>query len=159
MKNNLFRKKSIDRISSPEQLNDRIRVTGFNVWLLLVGIVLVLTGILVWGIFGRLDTSIAVSAFTEQDRTICYVKEEDLEQIDIGMTVTAEGGTTTLESIALQPVQVSSDFSEYLCHVGNLSEGEWVYVVTLKDALGENGSVFRVNIVIESIAPIQFVVN
>jgi hypothetical protein len=62
-------------------------------------------------------------------------------------------------SISLQPVQVDDKFPEYLCHLGNLSHGEWVYVVTLSDALGENGTIFQANIVTESIAPIRFVIN
>ena len=64
-----------------------------------------------------------------------------------------------MEEIALQPIQVNSEFPEYLCHVGNLSVGEWVYAVTLKEPLGEDGSIFSADIVIESIAPVKFVVN
>jgi hypothetical protein len=62
-------------------------------------------------------------------------------------------------SIAVVPVQVDDQFSEYLCHVGALSRGEWVYEVTLQDALGEDGSIFAAQIVTESIAPLTFVVN
>lgn len=159
MDNNLFRKKSIDRVSSPEQLNDRIRVTSFSVWLLLTGIILILVGIFVWGIFGRLNTSLSVSAITEQGRTVCYVKEENINQINVGMTVTSESGTTSIASIASQPVQVGDEFPEYLRHVGNLSQGEWVYEVMLKEPIEGNGNIFQVNIVTESIAPGRFVVN
>ena len=159
MNNDLFRKKNMDRVSSPEQLNDRIRVTGFGVWLLLSGILLVLAGIVVWGIFGRLDTTLPVSAITQQGQTVCYVKEQSISQIQVGMAVDAESGTTTVASIAVVPVQVDDQFPEYLCHVGALSRGEWVYEVTLQDALGEEGSIFAAQIVTESIAPLTFVVN
>ena len=159
MKNSLFRKKSIDRVSSPEQLNDRIRVTNPGVWLLMIGILLVLTGICVWGIFGRLNTLLSVGAVTEQGQTVCYIKEENRDQVTLGMTVSTETGTTYVETIALQPIQVDESFPEYLRHVGDLSEGEWVYAVTLQEPLGEDGSILQVNIVIESIAPVRFVVN
>ena len=159
MNNDLFRKKNMDRVSSPEQLNDRIRVTGFGVWLLLSGILLVLAGIVVWGIFGRLDTTLSVSAITQQGQTVCYVKEQSISQIQVGMAVDAESGSTTVASIAVVPVQVDDQFPEYLCHVGALSRGEWVYEVTLQDALGEEGSIFAAQIVTESIAPLTFVVN
>jgi hypothetical protein len=159
MKNSLFRKKNIDRISSPEQLNDRLRVANPGVWLLLAGILLVLAGICVWGIFGRLNTLLPVGAMTNQGKTICYVKEESRNRIALDMEVTSESRTTFVVDISLQPVQVDSEFPEYLCHVGNLSQGEWVYAVTLKEAIGEDGSIFSANIVIESIAPARFVVN
>jgi hypothetical protein len=159
MKNSLFRGKSIERISSPEQLNDRLRVADPGVWLLLAGILLVLAGICVWGIFGRLNTLLPVGAMTEQGKTICYVREEYRNRIALDMEVTSESRTTFVVDISLQPVQVDSEFPEYLCHVGNLSQGEWVYAVTLKEPIGEDGSIFSANIVIESIAPARFVVN
>ena len=73
MKNSLFRGKGMVRISSPEQLNDRLRVANPGVWLLLAGILLVLAGFCVWGIFGRLNTLLPVGAMTNQGKTICYV--------------------------------------------------------------------------------------
>ena len=51
-KNGIFREKSLDRVSSPEQLNDYIRVTTPSVWIVLVALVLLLAGMLVWSIFG-----------------------------------------------------------------------------------------------------------
>ena len=159
MKNSLFREKNIDRISSPEQLNDRLRVANPGVWLLLAGILLVLAGICVWGIFGRLNTLLPVGAMTDQGKTICYVGEENRNRIALNMEVTSESGTTFIADISRNPVQVDSEFPEYLCHVGNLSQGEWVYAVTLKEPIGEDGSIFSADIVIESIAPAEFVVN
>ena len=54
MKNGLLQKKITDQLSTPEQLNDRLRVANPGIWLLLAGILLVLVGFCVWGIFGRL---------------------------------------------------------------------------------------------------------
>ncbi len=51
----LFRKKSLERISSPEQLNDYIRVTTPSVWLVLVATVILLLGLLAWSIMGTID--------------------------------------------------------------------------------------------------------
>ena len=152
-------KKSTDRISSPEHLNDRLRVANPGVWMLLAGILLVLAGICIWGIFGSLDTELSVVAMTENGNTVCYVKEESRERIALGMEVITEDKITFVDDISSVPVQVASHFPEYLCHVGNLSQGEWVYIVTLKDTIGEDGSIFSADIVIERIAPIWFVVN
>ena len=48
----IFRQKSLKRISSPEQLNDYIRVTRPSVWLVLAAVILLLAGIIVWSILG-----------------------------------------------------------------------------------------------------------
>ena len=53
----LFRKKSIDRVSSPEQLNDYIRVTTPSVWLVLLAVILLLIGLLIWSIFGTVSVN------------------------------------------------------------------------------------------------------
>ena len=55
----LFRKKSMDRISSPEELNDYIKVTTPSVWLSIAAIVIILVGALVWGTFGTVDQEMA----------------------------------------------------------------------------------------------------
>ena len=43
----IFRKKAVDRVASPEQLNDYIHVTSPAIWMALIGIILILAGALV----------------------------------------------------------------------------------------------------------------
>ena len=52
--NGLFRQKSIDKVSSPEKLDDYIRVTTPSVWIALVAMAVLLIGVIVWGCFGEL---------------------------------------------------------------------------------------------------------
>ena len=54
MKNSIFRQKSIDKVSSPEKLDDYIRVTTPSVWIALAAMVILLVGVIVWGCFGEL---------------------------------------------------------------------------------------------------------
>lgn len=54
MNNSIFRQKSIDKVSSPEKLDDYIRVTTPSVWITLAAIAILLIGTIVWGIFGEL---------------------------------------------------------------------------------------------------------
>ena len=65
----------------------------------------------------------------------------------------------TIEGISSKPLQVDGSFSEYVKHVGNLSEGEWVYQVVLGGSEGEQGCVLKANIIIERISPKNFIVN
>ena len=48
----LFRKKSLDKVSSPEELNDYIRVTTPSVWLILAAVLILVIGILAWCVLG-----------------------------------------------------------------------------------------------------------
>lgn len=159
MNNKLFREKSIKRVSSPEQLNDYIRVTSPCVWLVLLGIVIILVGIIVWGVFGNLETYITTAAISEEDSIICYVKAEDFERIEADMTVKIDDKEFMIKDIPEQPVQVDDTFPEYLRYKGKLSEGEWVYAISLKGSLGESGSIYIADIVVESVSPLSFITN
>ena len=54
-KNSIFREKSMKRVSSPESLNDYIRVTSPSVWVVLIALLVLLVGMLTWSIFGRVE--------------------------------------------------------------------------------------------------------
>ncbi len=55
MADQLFREKSLERVSSPEEMNDYIRVTTPSIWIILLAAVILMLGILVWAVFGRID--------------------------------------------------------------------------------------------------------
>lgn len=59
MKSHVFRKVSVERLSSPEQLDTLVRVTSPRGWLLLCGIGMLLAAALYWGIFGTMSTKVA----------------------------------------------------------------------------------------------------
>ena len=68
----IFREKSMERVSSPEALNDYIRVTTPSVWLVLAAIVVLLVGMLAWSVFGTVDVTNADGTVT-QVHPITYV--------------------------------------------------------------------------------------
>ena len=53
----IFRDKSLERISTPEQLNDYIKVTKPSVWVVLIATILLIAGALVWAIFGKIEVN------------------------------------------------------------------------------------------------------
>lgn len=98
MDQNLFRKKSIDRISSPEQLNDYLRVTNVSVWVILIAVILLLAGMLIW------STTATVESYTEGSAqvqggvmTIRFVDQKFAKNVEKGMPVRA-GDTQTVVS-------------------------------------------------------------
>ena len=48
MQKKLFRQKSLDRISSPESLNEYLHVTNVSIWVVLIAVILMLGGLFVW---------------------------------------------------------------------------------------------------------------
>ncbi len=53
----IFRKKSLEQISTPEQLDDYIKVTKPSVWVVLIATILLIAGVLVWAVFGKIEVN------------------------------------------------------------------------------------------------------
>lgn len=58
MSDGLFREVSLKKLSSPEQLDELIKVTSTKAWLALIAIGCILISALVWGMFGSIPTKI-----------------------------------------------------------------------------------------------------
>ena len=52
MEQSVFRKESLERVNSPEQLNEYIRVPSPSMWLVVGALALLLLGFAIWGVFG-----------------------------------------------------------------------------------------------------------
>ena len=157
MSSMIFRQKSLDRISSPEQLNDYIRVSTPSVWMVLIAIVVLLAGVCVWGVFGHMDTTLSAVAVSREGVVTAYVREADISRVSAEAAVSMDGAEGRVLQIGTQPVPVDASFTEYMRHTGSLQEGEWVYAVTLDMDCADG--VYTVQIVIDSVSPMSFVLN
>lgn len=157
MSNQIFRKKSLDRINSPEQLTEYIKVSNPAVWMLLIAVVILLVGVCVWGVMGRLDTKLSVCAISDGEHVVCYVSENDIEAVQSGMLVEINGTEYQLTKVESSAVRVDDNFSEYAMHVGNLQTGEWAYQIET-DAVLDAG-VYTANIIVDRVSPISFIMN
>lgn len=157
MENGLFRQKSLDKVSSPEQMNDYIRVTSPGVWLVLGAAIALLAGLIIWSALGRLETTVAAAAVAGPDGTVCYVREGDLDAVHAGQTVHIGGEEHVLADVASRPVAVDESFDAYAMHVGGLEAGQWVYPAEVDAPLPEG--VYEAEIVVDSVSPISFLLN
>ena len=100
MDNQIFRKESLDQISSPEQLNDYLRVTNPAVWLVLTAVILLLAGMLLWASVASID-SFASGTAQVQDGTMRIVFEDPqiAKSVQTGMTVTTGDVSAQVSSI------------------------------------------------------------
>lgn len=159
MKENLFRKKSIERISSPEQIDDYIRVTNPSAWLLFGAIIVILFGVVIWGVFGRLDTELGVVAVNDEGVVYCYIRQPNINTVKEDMTVIINDEEYKIMIIMSEPVLVDDNIKEYAKYLGNLINGEWVYLAITDAEIGSPGEVFEATVVIEHVRPISFVLN
>ena len=157
MNSQLFRKKSVDRVSSPEQLNEYIRVANPGVWMVLAAIIILLAGAIVWGFIGHLDTTLPTAVVCENGQAAIYVKEADISKVAVGMTVRVGEAEYAVTGIAAEPQRVDGTLSDYAIHASGLTQGEWVYALEVSGTFADG--VQKAEIVIERISPISFILN
>jgi len=58
MPNPIFRQSALQNLSSPEQLDQLIKITRLRSWIVLVAIGLILVATGLWSFFGTLSTSL-----------------------------------------------------------------------------------------------------
>lgn len=137
MQNTLFRKKSLERVSSPEQLHDYMRVTSPAIWMLLGAVIALLAGLLVLASVGRLETRLDVSARVAGG-SVTFTMPAGHEK------AAAEGQTLR---IAGQEIKIESVYTD--------AEGQTVCTASLEAQDG----VYDALLVTDSISPIQFLIN
>lgn len=100
----LYRKASMDRIESPEQLNDYLRVTNPSVWIILAAAVLILAGGLIWGASAYIDSFVTGSAEVKNGvMTISFEDETLARNVEAGMNVTVGDTETAIVSVGYTP--------------------------------------------------------
>ena len=100
MNNSLFREKSIQKVQSPDNLNEYIRVSNPGIWILLVSIVFLLLGLCIWGCFGQLRTVISVEATCENGVVSCLLPDDNAAGVQPGMTAELGGRTGTVTQVS-----------------------------------------------------------
>ena len=159
----LFRKKNLDKISSPEELNDYIRVTNPSIWLILGAVIILLISVLIWGIFGTIETKIDTGVFVLNQTTVLYLLEDETQNVKIGDEVQVEDNIGKVTDVVKQPLSYKTvcerlNNDEYAIHVMKLVPDKFYFEVTVSFSNLSDG-VFKAKIVTEKIKPITFIFN
>ena len=131
-KKQIFRQKSLDRISSPEQLTDYLHVTNVGVWVLLSVIILLLAAFFAWASIGKLETTAAAKAAV-MDGT-AQITVIDNAKVVSGMTVRAGGAEFKISEVDVDEMGLPMAYAPV-----DLANGSY-------DA----------EVVVESVSPISF---
>ena len=98
---------------------------------MLLGIVVLLAGFVVWGIFGKIEMTKNVEVVCADGELICYIDPENVNAISGGMTVTVNGQTGTVLSVSDMPVMLPDNAEPYLLYIGGYSAGDFAYTAEL----------------------------
>lgn len=77
---------SARRMSSPEQLNDYLKVTSPKIWLMLIAVVLFAVGLLLWSGFTTIESYATGTAIADDGKlTVTFDNAEKASQVQAGM--------------------------------------------------------------------------
>lgn len=137
MDNQLFRKQSLDRISSPERLQDYMRVTSPAIWMVLGAVIALLAGILICSTVGKVETTYPVKAGVQDGTATVLLDPETEITVERGMIIRIAGEEAAVE------------------YVRSLDSGETAVTADISVPDGT----YEAQIVTESISPISFLIN
>ena len=157
MSEQLFRKKSIDRVNSPENLNDFIKVANPGMWLILVTVIALLAGAFVWGIFGKIESSVSGVMTVSEGKVLVYTDGLNQSKLSKGQKVKGENIEAVITDVPNEPVVADDSFDGLVLYYGGFSRGDYLC------CLYANGDIpdgtYEVSIITESIRPLSFVFN
>ena len=76
-----------EKITSPDQLNDYIRVTSPGAWIILSSILVFLAGFFIWIFNGRLEISFSSYVYTEGEKSSAFLPADRALKLKRGMIV------------------------------------------------------------------------
>ena len=158
MSGTIFREKSLEKISSPEQMNDYIRVSSPSVWMVLAAVIVLLAGVCVWGVFGHLDTAVQTGGVCTDGRLTVFVGEEDHDKIRENAVISVDGVEYAVAESTNAPVRVDDQIDPYVVHLAGFTEGDWVYRL-YADVPGLADGVYAASVITERVRPLDFVLN
>ncbi len=174
---NLFRQESIERMQSPEKTDEYIRVSTPKAWILVISLLLVVTGVIVWGFTGSIPKTVSVSGVMVQEYdgdVLCLLPVDVAGQYLVGHEshITLPDGSGikgTVDFISKDPLSYEE--------VGKMTSSDW----RLRAVWGEENTVYKyavgikydkndaqkladrelvtVSVVLSDIRPIEYILN
>ena len=138
-KQQVFREKSLERISSPEQLHDYMRVTSPKLWMILTAVIVLIGGFIV---AACTFTLVVVTEGKDETPSIVFsLPLNEKESIDVGMEVRFGSYTGQIDSLYQDAQNVNAK------------------VVLEKDSETPAAGTYDGQVVIEKVTPISFLLN
>ena len=159
----IFNKKAADKLRSPDDLDKYVRVTNPSAWAVVAACLALLVGLLAWGMFGAVSTSVSTTGVVINEQPMCFLKAEDVAKVHVGDVAYFGGERMAVSDVAAVPDSrdEAKDVlkSDYL--VSSLMQDDWVYLVKF---IGDAGGLAEnipqtVNITTERIAPISLILG
>jgi hypothetical protein len=161
-KNETFNKEAMDRVLSPEALDNYIRVTKPAAWLLIGALLLLVAAVFVWGVNGSLPETLTANCALTGSGAVAYVDvqqfSDDIDGCEARI-VTADGRTLSAKVVGVslnplsQPEIAAAQSNDWLADM--LAVSGYAYQVELSvDGNYTPGTLASVTLITDEVRPI-----
>ena len=161
-KSDLFTKKASEKLRSPDDLDEYLRVTNPSVWVVLAACAVLLIGLFAWGLLGTAETNVAATAARVENEVVGFLPAEKASKVHVGDPANVGGELMQVASVGAVPLSraevheiVGGDYLE-----STLVEGDWSYPVRFEGdgAAGfAEGVPLSATITVENVAPMSLI--
>ncbi len=160
----IFNARATEKLRSPDDLDKYVRVTKPSAWAVVSALVLLLVGLLAWGVFGAVSTNVTATGAYVGQQSMCFLSAEDAAKVSVGDAASVGGVRTSVAEVTAVPLSRDEARerlgSDYL--VSTLVKGDWAYLVTFErvdDPSLAQGVPLSVDITTERVAPIRLLLG
>ena len=157
MDEKIFREKSIEQLSAPDDLTSYLRVTGPGVWVVLGGVIVLLVGLLCWGVFGNVISTVNAPAVVKDGKLSCYVLETDIDLSDPEIDIKIGNEEIAAESKNATTETLSASEDSAIFESGYLEPGKSAVVLTGDTALSDG--FYNAVVTTETLKPISLLLS
>ena len=159
----IFRRKSLERIASPDQLDRYLQVSAPSLWLILLALFLMLGAAAAWCFWGSIPATISGTGVQLETGAVCFVAADKAYMLAPAMTahLTASGTDEVWNGRLLyvdEPVPAEQAAKTVgAAWLAQSMPADWVCVVPveLEGAPAKAGAVFSADIILKHQRPID----
>ena len=159
----IFNERATEKLRSPDDLDKYIRVTNPSVWVVLAACVVLLAGLLMWGVLGSVTTNVTTTGVSIEGKAMCLLDAESAAKVHVGDVANVGGTHLTVASISDVPISQEEAKtilkSDYLA--SSLATDKWDYLISFEGNTSElkQGIPLSVSITTERTAPISLILG
>ena len=154
----IFRDKALERVSSPEQLNDYIRVVNVGIWVILGALLALILGAVIWCSVITLETDSVDAAAVVKNGEVClYFCADSREQVKAGMDLNIGQSEFIMPDVEIKSVKLFHQTDSAIMELLGTDGTGYVYCAEFWADI-PNG-VYPAGIVTSDISPFELLFN
>ncbi len=169
-KKSIFTRESLDHVTSPDKLDDYIRIAGPGIWILIAALLITVAAVFFWGFTGSLPKSVTVNGVVDPSNDNCVISmvdaseynSDDLEGKETVITLPDSSKINgTVEEVSVNPVSAGELMAllddDWMSSKLVTSDYSYMLLIRPEDDLSVyTNKVLSVSIITDQVKPISF---